>query len=131
MYLLKILALLGVSAALIFGTYRRLACDDFSRAWRLWFLLLACAGVALGVCFLGVLRMFPPNGRGWGVPFLIAGGDFFEGRWHDGGVGRFLPLALLADIGCGVALCLLPLAAAALFFRPHGSAEECIHEGKD
>ena len=131
MYLLKILALLGICAMLVGGTYCRLARGGFSRVWHVWFFVFSCAGVALGIYLLEVLRMFPPNGRGWGVPFVIAGGDFFDGRWHDGGVGRFLPLALLADLGCGVALSLLPLTAASVLFRRYRKPKEETDEGKD
>jgi hypothetical protein len=131
MYLLKILAVLVASAGLIVGIHRRLARGNCSRAWHVCFFVFACAGVALGLYFLGVLRMFPPNGRGWGVPFVIAGGDFIEGRWHDGGVGRFQPLALLADLGCGIALGLLPLATASILFGGRGRTKEPKYQGKD
>jgi hypothetical protein len=35
-----------------------------------------------------------------------------EGRWLYGGVGRFLYLAMLADVSSGVSLLLVPLAVA-------------------
>lgn len=124
MYLLKILGLLAVSAWVILSTHRRLTQGRFARAWRVWFLLLACVGLGLGIWFLCIRRMASPTERAWGVPFVIAGGLFSDGRWHDGGVGRFLYFALLADVCCAVALCLLPLAIASRIVHNSGSADD-------
>ncbi len=114
MYLLEILGLLGASVMLVTGTHRLLVRGNFWRLWHKWFVVCICAGVGVGIVFLGIRRTYSPTARGWGVPFVIAGGEYFEGRWHDGGVSRYLYLALLADIGCGISLCLLPLLIAAL-----------------
>src|SRR6516164_7155960 len=39
---------------LIAGTYRRLMRRPFGRIWRVWFIILCCAGVALGFRLMGV-----------------------------------------------------------------------------
>jgi hypothetical protein len=116
-YLLKILAILGVNTWLITGTYRRLTRGQFGRAWHICFFVLSCAGLGLGIWFLSIRQLVSPTSRVYGIPFCIAGGDFLEGRWMDGGVGRFLFFAVLADIGCGLSLCLLPLAVGSFIHR--------------
>jgi len=41
-----------------------------------------------------------------------------NGRWVDGLVGN--PLALVADVGCAISVCLLPLLVATLLRRSEG-----------
>jgi hypothetical protein len=122
MYLLKILAVVGVNAWIIVGTHRRLSRGRFARAWHISHFVLVCAGIALGVYLLSVRYLISPTARVYGVPFCVAGGDFMQGRWSDGGVGRFLLLAVLADVSCGVSACVLPLALGSFIFRPHAEA---------
>ena len=73
-------------------------------------MLLAIAGVALAFRLMSVRYLESPTARAYGVPFVIAGGDLVKGRWADGGVGLYMPLPFFADIACGVAICLAPLA---------------------
>jgi hypothetical protein len=87
----------------------------FSRSWRVSFWTLSGFGFALGICLLNVRHLETPTLRLYGFPFPIAGGEFKNGHWLDGLVGN--PLALIADIGGAVAVCLLPLLIAALVTR--------------
>ena len=111
MLLTKMLLCLVICIWLIISTERRLARGGFSRAWRIWFVALCCVGLLLGFRLMSVRYLVSPTGRAYGVPFVTAGGDFIDGRWMDGGVGRYMPLPFLADLAFGIALCLLPLAA--------------------
>ena len=77
---------------------------------------LTCAGLALGFWFMSITYLASPTSKVYGAPFCIAGADFINGRWLAGGVGRYMPLPLRADIGLGVAVCLLPVVAL-LFLR--------------
>jgi hypothetical protein len=117
LYVLEMLAVLGANAWVIVATHRRLARAPFGPGWRACFFALACAGLGLGLWFLSVRYLVSPTSRVYGVPFCVAGGDFLQGRWSDGGVGRFLPLAFLADVSCGLSVCLLPLALASSMRR--------------
>ncbi len=112
MYLLKIIGLLGISSWVVFGTYRRLTHGHFGSNWRLSFFILAGLGVGLGIWFIGIRRLPSATEQVWGFPFTIAGGEFFDGRWHNGGVGRHLYFAFLSNILFAVALCILPVALA-------------------
>ena len=117
MYLLKIVGLLAVSAGILLGTQRRLFRRRYERAWRVAFLALSVVGLGVGIWFLSIRRMPSLTEQIWGFPFTIAGGEFFEGAWHNGGVGHFLYLALITDVACAVALCIAPLAVASLTVR--------------
>ena len=117
MYLLKVLGLLAVSAGVVLSTHRRLFRRRYERPWRVAFLALSVVGMGVGIWFLSIRRMPSPTEQTWGFPFCVAGGAFFGGAWHNGGVGRFLYLALLTDFACAVALCIAPLALASLTVR--------------
>jgi hypothetical protein len=117
MYLLKIVGVMAVSAGILLGTHRRLFHRRYARAWRVAFLALAVVGLGVGIWFLSIRRTPSSTEQAWGFPFTIAGGEFFDGAWHNGGVGRFLGLALLADVASAVALCTVPVALASLMFR--------------
>jgi len=118
MLLAKMLLVLGLSCWLIIGTHRRLFQEGVGRAWRVWFWTLVCAGVALGFWLMGIRYLVSPTARAYGLPFVIAGGDFMDGRWADGGVGRYMPFPFLADLAFGIAVCLLPLAIVSFFRLP-------------
>ena len=109
MYLLSILAVLGLNGWVIVSTHRRLSRGDFGRAWHVASLLLTCAGLTLGVWFSSVRYLASSTSKVYGVPFCIAGADFIDGRWLAGGVGRFMPLPMLADVSLGIAVCLSPI----------------------
>jgi hypothetical protein len=105
-----------ISGWIIVGTHRRLGRSQFGRAWHILFFILILAGMALGFRLTSIRHLVSPTSRVYGVPFHIAGGDFIDGRWIDGGVGRGMPLPLLANLACGVAIFLFPFAAL-VFFR--------------
>ena len=117
MYLLSMLAGLVLSGCIIVGTYRTLARGAFGRAWHIACAVLTCAGLALGCWLVSITYLASPTSKVYGAPFCIAGADFIDGRWLAGGVGRYMPLPLLADIGLGVAVCLLPAAGLLIFRR--------------
>jgi hypothetical protein len=100
--------LLGIWLAV--GTHRRLVRGRFGRAWRAWFILLTIAGMALAFRLMAIRYLESSTSRAYGVPFVIAGGDFTYGHWRDGGVGLYMPLPALADLAFGVAVCVIPLA---------------------
>jgi hypothetical protein len=100
---------------LVVSTHRRLARGGFARAWRVWFIVLLIVGGALAPRLMGIRYLESPTSRAYGVPFVIAGGDFIDGRWADGGVGLYMPLPALADLAVGVAVCVVPLAILSLF----------------
>jgi len=110
MLLAKELLCLLLSALLLFSTHRRLVRGGFGRAWRLSFIILIVMGMALAFGLMGIRYLESPTARAYGVPFVIAGGDFIEGRWRDGGVGLYMPFPFLADLAFGIAVCLAPLA---------------------
>jgi hypothetical protein len=109
MYLLSMLAVLTLNGVVIAATFRRLSAPEFGRAWRMVLLALTCCGFVLGAYLLNIRYLVSPTSRVYGFPFCIAGGDLLGGRWLDGGVGRFLPLAVLANLASGIAACLLPV----------------------
>jgi hypothetical protein len=117
MYLLKIVGLLAASVGIVLSTYRRLFHRRFEWAWRVAFVALSVVGLGVGIWFLSIRRMPSPTEPIWGLPFTIAGGEFFDGAWHNGGVGRFLYLALFADVTCALALCTMPLGLVSLMVR--------------
>ncbi len=121
MYLIKIIGLLGISFWVVFGTYRRLVHGGFGPSWRVWFFILAALGVGLGIWFLGIRRSPGSTEQVWGFPFTIAGGEFFDGRWHNGGVGRHLYFALLTNMLFAIALCILPIALVSWMARNRSS----------
>lgn len=110
MLLARELFCLLLSGWLVASTYRRLVRRQFGRAWRVWFFVLIIVGIGLAFRLMSIRYLESPTSRAYGVPFAIAGGDFFDGRWHDGGVGRYMPFPFLADLAVGVAVCLVPLA---------------------
>ena len=78
---------------------------------------LTCAGLALGFWFMSITYLASPTSKVYGAPFCLQVPILsMGGRWLAGGVGRYMPLPLLADIGLGVAVCLLPVVAL-LFLR--------------
>lgn len=109
MLLLKMLLCLGLSGWLIASTYRRLFRGAFGRGWRVWFVVLICVGVVVGFRLMNIQSVESPSARAYGVPFVIAGGELIDGHWRDGGVGRYMPLPLLADLAFGIAACVMPL----------------------
>jgi hypothetical protein len=111
----KELLCLSLGGWLVVSTHRRLIRGGFGRAWRIWFILLIIAGIALGFRLMGVRYLESPTARAYGVPFVTAGGDFIDGHWRDGGVGLYMPLPALADLAFGVAVCVVPLAILSLF----------------
>jgi hypothetical protein len=115
MLLAKMLLSLGLSGWLIAGTHDRLFREGVGRAWRVWFWILVFAGIALGFWLMGIRYLVSPTARCYGLPFVVAGGDFINGRWADGGVGRYMPFPFLADLAFGIAVCLLPLAVVSFF----------------
>jgi len=116
MLLAKELFCLILGAWLVESTYRRLARGVFGRPWRVWFFLLAIAGIALAFGLMNVRYLRSPTARVYGVPFVIAGGGFTDGRWVDDGVGLYMPLPFLGDLAFGVAVCMIPLSVL-LHFR--------------
>ena len=112
----KELLCLLLSGWLIASTYRRLAGGGFARAWRVWFILLTIAGMVLAFGLMNIRHLESPTSRAYGFPFVVAGGDFINGRWLDGGVGLYMPLPVLAEIAFGVAVCVVPLAILSLFY---------------
>ena len=124
MLLFKMLLVLAVSGWMLVSTHRRISLPEFGRAWRVCLILFSLIGIGVGICFLNVRYLVSPTARAYGVPFVIAGGDFINGRWVDGGVGRFLYLAALTDIASGVALCVLPLAVISFLRHLFGHRSE-------
>jgi len=101
---------------LVASTYLSIMRKRFARRWRVWFILLAIAGVALAFGLMNVRYLESPTARAYGAPFVIAGGDLVNGRWVDGGVGLYMPLPFLANIAFGVAVCIIPLAILSHFY---------------
>jgi hypothetical protein len=100
---------------LVVSTHRRLVRGGFGRAWRIWFFVLHILGGALALRLMGIRYLESPTSRAYGAPFVIAGGDFTDGRWADGGVGLYMPLPALADLAFGVSVCLIPLSVSSVF----------------
>jgi len=96
----------------------------FGRAWRVWFIVVIIAGIALAFGLMNIRYLESPTSRAYGVPFVIAGGDLMDGRWADGGVGVHMPLPFLGDIAFGVAICMIPLTILSLFHsrKIHGGS---------
>ena len=115
MLLAKELLCLLLSGWLVGSTHRKLARAEFGRAWHVWFIILIVLGVVLAFGLMGIRYLESPTSRAYGVPFVIAGGDFIDGRWRDGGVGLYMPFPFLADLAFGIAICLLPLAVLSVF----------------
>src|SRR5436853_7843006 len=90
MYLLKIAGVLAVSAGILLRTHGWLLRRRYERAWRVACLAVSVVGIGVGIWFLSIRRMPSPTEQVWGFPFTIAGGEFFDGAWHNGGVGHFL-----------------------------------------
>ena len=109
MYLLSLLLTMVLSWWILANTDRRLSRKEFGGAWKVSFRLLFLGGLALGILFINVNYLASSTSKVYGIPFAIAGADFIRDRWLAGGVGRFMPLPVLADLAAGVALCLLPL----------------------
>jgi hypothetical protein len=118
MLFLKELLCLLLCGWLLVSTHRRLVRGAFGRAWLVWFVVLCCAGIALGVRLICVTYLVSPTSRAHGFPFAIAGGELFGGRWVDGGVGRYMPFPFLADLAFGVVVCLAPFAVLSFFYAP-------------
>jgi hypothetical protein len=125
MLFLKELLCLALCGWLIFNTHRKLVRGAFGRAWHVWFIIVCCAGIALGFRMMDVRYLVSPTARAYGAPFVVAGGDFIDGRWLDGGVGRYMPFPFLADLAFGIAVCLVPLAILSFFYAPK------LHEGSN
>jgi hypothetical protein len=100
---------------LVASTHLRIVRGGFGRRWRVWFVLLAIAGIALAFALMSIRYLESPTTRAYGVPFVIAGGDLVDGRWVDGGVGLYTPLPLFANVAFGVAVCMAPLAVLSCF----------------
>jgi hypothetical protein len=115
MNLLWILLTCATSTAVFMGAERLVAGVPFNKAWRISFWTLSIVGLCLGICLVSFRYLKTPTLRLYGFPFQIAGGEFMNGRWLDGLVGN--PLALIADIGGAVAVCLLPLILALMITR--------------
>jgi hypothetical protein len=115
MLLAKELLCLLLSGYLVASTYRRLTRRGFGRAWRVWFGLVTIAGILSAFGLMNIRYLESPTSRAYGVPFVIAGGDYMDGRWVDGGVGLYMPFPFLADIAFGVAVCVVPLMVLSLF----------------
>ena len=128
MYLLTMLVLLACGGWLTVNTHRRLRNGGFGVKWFVWYLILLVAGVSLGIYLLTTRHLVSPTRRAYGFPFPIAGGDFINGRWLDGGVGRYFPLAALTDVTCGIAVGVLPVAVLSfLRQRRQGPERENSH----
>ena len=117
MLLLKMLSAVAVSGWIITTTGQRLWRSEFSKSWRIWFALSSSVGVFIGILFLNVHYLVTPTSQAFGFPFVIAGGDFIDGRWLNGGVGHFLLLAFLSDIALGIALGLVPLSFVSVIYQ--------------
>jgi len=115
MLLAKEFLCLLLSGWLVGSTHRKLVRGEFRRAWHAWFIVLIVLGVVLAFRLMAIRYLESPTSRAYGVPFVIAGGDFIDGRWRDGGVGLYMPFPFLADLGFGIATCLLPLAILSVF----------------
>jgi len=114
----KELLCLLLGGGIVAGTYLRVTRGGFGKRWRVWFFLLAIAGIALAFRLMAIRYLESPTERAYGVPFVIVGGLLEHGRWADGGVGLYMPLPFFADIAFGVAVCMAPLAILT-FLRPH------------
>ncbi len=115
MHLLWILLTCAASVLVFKGTESLVSREEFSRGWRIAFWTLSIVGIALGIRLVSLQYLSTPTLRLYGFPFPIAGGESMNGKWRDGLVGN--PLAFIADVGGGVAGCLLPLLLAALAAR--------------
>src|SRR3954471_19869421 len=104
MLLAKELLCLLLSCCLVASTYRRLLRRGFGRRWSVWFIVLTITGIALGFALMNIRYLGSPTERAYGLPFAIAGGDFINGRWRDGGVGLYMPFPFLANLAFGVAV---------------------------
>ena len=125
MLLLEMFLALGLSGLLTATTYRRLMHGAFSRLWLAVYFVLICLGVVVGIQLLSIRHLISPTARVYGFPFVIAGGDFIDGHWKDGGIGDYMPFAALADIALGITLCTLPVAVASLLRKG------CVQKGSE
>jgi hypothetical protein len=115
MQILWILLTCAVSVLVFMSTESLVSRVQFSRSWRIAFWTLSILGIGLGIRLVSLRYLKSPTLRLYGFPFPIAGGEYMNGKWLDGLVGN--PLAFIADVGCAVAACLLPLLLAALVAR--------------
>ncbi len=126
MGLLIILPLAALAAWSILAIFRWLRRGQFGGRWWRAFILLACAGLGLGVWFAFFLEYTVANKRldGFPIPVAIANREKPADPW----VKSVLPGPIrfggtVTNLLCGVALALAPLAAAAFFKENRGQRD--------
>jgi hypothetical protein len=112
----KELLCLYLGGWLVVSTHDRLVRKGFGWAWRVWFILLSVAGIALAFRLMNIRYLVSPTSRVYGVPFVIAGGELINGQWADGGVGLYMPLPFLANLAFGISSCLIPFTILSIFY---------------
>ncbi len=107
----------------IFAIYRWLKRGNYGREWWKAFAILSCVGVVVGIFFARFIayNVATKHLQGFPIPVQISNRD----KTADTSAQTPMPASIqvagmAADILCGVALCLAPVAVAAFFKENRG-----------
>jgi hypothetical protein len=112
--ILAVILIVAVTCWIVVSTSRWFDRNRVSTGWQIAHWIAALGGFLAG---LGLLLVpYHPKPTVWvmGYPIVVAGGELIHGRWSNGGGSDVAPLAMLADVGVGLAACMLPLRIAQL-----------------
>lgn len=107
----------------VFAIFRWLKRGAYGPKWWKAYALLACGGVALGIWFAFFTRYRMANTKleGFPIPVGISSREKPDSPWVKSDMPAAIRIgALTANVLCGIALCLVPLALAAFFKENRG-----------